>query len=213
MKPKGNNNRIGGASRDAEKPSPRADAGVDLSPLATPPGPEFWAGLGSMPKSDRVLPESQGPTSPAVKAGQAGQTTLISPRILEERAPKETPQAPAARPQLKPIVGWLVVTQGPGRGHVFPLSYGMNPVGSHVEQGVRLAFGDLQIADVQALVVYDHTRRKFFLNHKGGRVATFLNGEPVLKLTQIAPHQEIIMGRTQLRLVPICGPDFDWTQK
>jgi hypothetical protein len=148
------------------------------------------------------------PVAPAI----AGHTTLISPRLLESRSvPQDVKPAESAK--KKPVVGWLVVTIGPGRGQVFSLTYGINQIGSRVENGIQLNFGDLQIADIQALVIYDHQRRKFFVHHKGGRVATFLGGEPVLKLTPVAPHQEIVMGRTRLRLVPLCGPDFDWTQK
>lgn len=178
------------------------------------PSPAFDPFFGE--KSAQAAESPTGPRSaaaPAPAGGQTGHTTLISPRILDAAPKAQEPKPAEAAAKKKPVVGWLAVVAGPGRGHTFPLSYGLNPVGSHVEQGVRLAFGDLQIADIQALVIYDHQRRKFMLHHKGGRMATFLNGEPVLKLTAIAPHQEIVMGRTKLRLVPLCGPDFDWTQK
>jgi hypothetical protein len=157
------------------------------------------------------LPGSVPP--PASVAGSAGHTTLISPRLLEAQAAADAEAPAVAQAKIKPVVGWLAIVAGPGRGLVFPLTYGINPVGSRVEHGVRLGFGDTQISDLQALVIYDHHRRKFFVHHKGGRVATFLGGEPILKLTPIAPQQEIVMGRTKLRLVPLCGPDFDWTQK
>ena len=146
-------------------------------------------------------------------AAQSGHTTLISPKLLNTNAPTERKQTTEAPAKLKPVVGWLAVVSGPGRGQTFPLTYGMNPIGARVEQGVRLGFGDVQIADVQALIIYDHQRRKFLVHHKGGRTATFLNGEPVLKLTAMTPNQELVMGRTKLRFVPLCGPDFDWTQK
>ena len=193
----------------------KLDAEADLSLVelaAADPAPPIAFPAGGKDGRLGVGDESR-QAAQSVPPASAGHTTLISPRLLEAR-PAAQPVKPAeASAKKKPVVGWLVITSGPGRGQVFSLTYGINQVGSRVESGVRLSFGDLQVADLQALVIYEHQRRKFFVHHKGGRVATFLDGEPVLKLTPVAPHQEVVMGRTRLRLVPLCGPDFDWTQK
>jgi hypothetical protein len=46
----------------------------------------------------------------------------------------------------EPVVGWLVITSGPGRGQSLQLGYGMNSIGRNEAQRVSLDFGDEEIS-------------------------------------------------------------------
>ncbi len=61
-----------------------------------------------------------------------------------------------------------------------------------------------------AVLSYDPRSRKFFLQHGGGANLTYLNGQLVLSPQPIDSGSAIIIGRTKLRFVALCGPDFDW---
>lgn len=110
-----------------------------------------------------------------------------------------------------PIVGWLVVVTGTGRGHALPLGYGMNEIGRHPEQRVPLVFGDLGISEHRhAILTYDPRGRKYYLQHGESKNLTYLNGQPVLIPTELHGDEHIELGQTTLRFMPLCGQDFDW---
>ena len=114
-------------------------------------------------------------------------------------------------PMVDPVVGWLVVVAGPGKGQVMPLGYGVNALGRSACSRVRIDFGDEQISrEDHAAVTYDPRGRQFYLQHGGGKNLTYLGDEPVLVPIVLEAEQEFSIGSTVLRLVSLCGPNFDW---
>jgi pSer/pThr/pTyr-binding forkhead associated (FHA) protein len=110
-----------------------------------------------------------------------------------------------------PVVGWVVIIAGPGRGRALTLGYGMNSIARGSQSRVRLDFGDKQISrDDHALISYDPRGRRFYLQHGGGTNLTYLNEQPVLTPTELRGGEVILLGQTQLRFVPFCGAAFDW---
>lgn len=133
-------------------------------------------------------------------------TRLIqSQRWMAERSDKD--------PMADPVVGWLVVVSGPGKGHARQLGYGRNSLGRSGESRIRLDFGDNSISrDEHATITYDFRGRKFYLQDGGGdkKNLTYLGKNPVLVPTVLEAMQEFSVGNTTLRFVPFCGPEFEW---
>ena len=111
-----------------------------------------------------------------------------------------------------PVVGWLVVIKGPGKGRSVELGYGVNTIGRGDKNRVQLAFGDQEISrDKHATVTYDPRGGKFFLQHGDSTNLTYLEDSPVLSPTEIANGQTIRIGdSTVAKFVALCGPDFHW---
>lgn len=119
--------------------------------------------------------------------------------------------AGADDPMADPVVGWLVVIAGPGKGNYCRLGHGTNPIGRDAGSRVRLDFGDGLISrQAHASVTYDPRGRKYYLQHGGGTNLTYLGDEPVLVPTLLEPMQDFTVGATTLRFVPLCGDGFDW---
>lgn len=145
-------------------------------------------------------------------------TRLVGARGRQSasRRPAETAPrggATAADPMDDPVVGWLVVVDGPGKGASVSLGYGMNSIGRAPTERVSIDFGDDEISRSQhALLTYDPKGRKFFIQHGGGRNLTYLgtNNQPVLSPIELKGGEEISIGSTKLRFVAFCGSDFDW---
>ncbi|MBF0371790.1 MAG: FHA domain-containing protein [Alphaproteobacteria bacterium] len=112
---------------------------------------------------------------------------------------------------VDPVVGWLVVVSGPGRGRALAISYGMNSIGRADDEKVVLNFGDEQISRKgHAMVTYDRRGRRFYLQHGGGANLTYLGDAPVLVPVEMSGGELISLGETVLRFAPFCGPGFDW---
>ncbi|MEP3636434.1 MAG: FHA domain-containing protein [Paracoccaceae bacterium] len=109
-------------------------------------------------------------------------------------------------------VGWILVVEGPGRGHCFALSSGMSQMGRGEDQSIQLDFGDASISrSNHAAVVYDPESRKFLLGHGGKTNIVRLNNKPVISNEDLEDGDKITIGETTLQIKTFCGPDFDWS--
>lgn len=118
----------------------------------------------------------------------------------------------AADETESPVVGWLVIVEGPGRGKSVPLGYGMNQIGRGPDNRVCLPYGDNQISRTKhAVLTYDPRGRKFFIQHGESTNLTYLGSVPVLAPTELPSGALIRIGdSTLLKFVPLCGDDFTW---
>jgi hypothetical protein len=113
--------------------------------------------------------------------------------------------------ELDPVVGWLVVLAGPGRGNARRLGYGQNSLGRDKGERVSLDFGDASISrSKHAFVLYEPRKRQFYLRPGDGANLTYLNGELLTDSRPLQSTDVIEVGATKLRFIPLCGPDFDW---
>jgi hypothetical protein len=110
-----------------------------------------------------------------------------------------------------PVVGWLVVVEGPGRGTDYRINAGQNRIGRASQMEIALDHGDSAISsDTHALVIYDYQNNRFFLKHGSGKNLTYLNGEAVLEPRALNAYDRILVGGTQLLFLPLCSERFDW---
>ncbi len=133
-----------------------------------------------------------------------GHTRIISPYASSGIA--EGPHV------TEPVVGWLVVLDGPGKGNHRGIYNGSNTIGRSSSQRISINFGDDTISsEQQAFLVYDAKKRQFQLVPNLGRPnLVHLNDSALLSNAELKSHDKITMGRTTLLFVPLCGPDFDW---
>ena len=170
------------------------------------------------------------PPAPAGEDQAVGKGRLDAPtqKIDTARSSSQRPgdtQIVGARPQRQdkerleeqtdgmndPVVGWLVVVEGPGKGRSMELGYGSNSMGREETSRVQLNFGDTQISrSDHATVTYDPRGRKFYVEKGSGTNLTYLNDEPVLVPVELPAQSHISIGATVLRFVPLCGDAFDW---
>ncbi len=114
----------------------------------------------------------------------------------------------------EPVVGWLVVLSGPGKGNHRPIFNGSNTIGRHANQRIALDFGDSSISgEQQAFLVYDSKKRQFQLVPNLGRPnLVHLNDAALLSNSELKARDRITMGSTTLLFMPLCGSDFDWSE-
>lgn len=188
---------VGLSSPSSASPD-RGEAQTNVAPISVRP-----------PAAPPVVPAPENP-GVAHSAGRArtrllgfgaGATSAFDP-FAEPQAAPSTPTHPT---------GWLVVTKGPGAGASFPLYAGVAMVGRGEDQPIRLDFGDQTISrQNHAAVAYDPEDNAFYLGHGGKSNIIKLNRKPVLSTEQMHHADTIRIGETELRLVALCGDDFQW---
>ncbi|MCK0141497.1 FHA domain-containing protein [Aliiroseovarius sp. F20344] len=108
-------------------------------------------------------------------------------------------------------VGWLVITDGPGRGTSFSLVEGLAQIGRNDDQAVQLDFGDNGISRAgHAVVAYNSEDQTCYLGHGGKANLVRLNGGPVLSTVPLSTGDKIRISDTTLRFVSFCDENFDW---
>lgn len=116
--------------------------------------------------------------------------------------------------ETDPVVGWVVVVDGKGRGKSLPLGNGNNAIGRASTSRVPLDFGDNEIhREGHAIITFDPLSREFYLQPGTGSSTTnltYLDGKVVLQPREIRTGQEIRLGSTKLRFVALCGAEFAW---
>lgn len=205
-------------------PPPGGRGGGALDPSYDAPTQRVGEGDAPQP------PAPDGPAGPAPGAGK-GPPAAVDVTADADDEPK-THLAGARRRKAKPVgeegpgkveatdamddpvVGWVVVIDGPGQGNSLTLGYGTNSLGRSPDQRLHLDYGDDQISrQKHAVVTYDPRSRKYFVQHGGGKNLTYLKDKPVLDATELSAGDEIQVGGTTLKFVPFCGADFDWQDK
>jgi hypothetical protein len=168
-----------------------------------------------VPSQPPPLPESVSTEKvPVVSPDESEMTRLIRP--VPKRSTSSSPEEleTKATDSEDPVVGWLVIVSGPGRGNFCRLGYGQNSVGRDVEERVRLDFGDDNISRKKhCFVIYEPRTRQYTLRPGDGANLTYLNGAMLSQPRQIKSGDLIEVGKTTLRFVPLCGPDFEWHEQ
>jgi hypothetical protein len=112
------------------------------------------------------------------------------------------------------VTGWLVVVDGPDKGQSRPIRAGINTIGRAPDQDIPLYFGAKSDGEISrrdhARIVYDPRGNHFKLVHGASRNLTYLNDEAVLDITELKPYDRIVIGKTTLLFIPLCGNIFRW---
>jgi hypothetical protein len=113
-----------------------------------------------------------------------------------------------------PVVGWLAIVEGPGRGASLNIGYGNNRIGRAPTENISLDFGDEEISrENHATITFDGRHRRFYVLPGQGRNLVYVNDQPVMSPLELTGGEDILLGQTKLRFMPFCGKSFDWYQK
>ena len=165
------------------------------------------------PSSSATTPRFKDLNEPSPKPGQSSESgnqggkTRIQFPSSKEKSQKE-------HENFDPVVSWVVIVAGPGKGASFSLLSGKSSVGRNESNDVGLNFGinsDEKISrEKHCFITYDPRGRKFYILPGDGRNLAYIQDSPVLQPTEITSGDEIQLGDTILRFVPFCGADFSW---
>ncbi|PCJ41855.1 MAG: hypothetical protein COA71_02695 [SAR86 cluster bacterium] len=113
-----------------------------------------------------------------------------------------------------PVVGWLVVVDGPGKGNYLKLGNGQNSIGRGNSERIKLDFGDDQISRANhAMLTFDPRGGGFYIQQGSGTNLAYLDNSPVLSPTKLSAGSRITLGDTTLMFAPLCGENFSWDEE
>jgi len=152
--------------------------------------------------------------SPAAPAAAAAEPAPSGGALSQAGRPKPGGPASGDFTIADPVVGWLVVVDGPGRGASLNIGYGNNRIGRAPTENISLDFGDEEISrENHSTITFDGRHRRYYVLPGQGRNLVYVNDQPVMTPLELTGGEELLLGQTKLRFVPFCGKTFDWYQK
>ena len=113
-----------------------------------------------------------------------------------------------------PVVGWLVIVDGPGKGNYLKLGNGQNSIGRGNTERIKLDFGDELISrSNHAMLTFDPRGGEFYIQQGSGTNLAYLDNSPVLSPAKLSSGNRITLGETTLMFVPLCGENFSWDEE
>lgn len=166
-----------------------------------------FCGVGAInftPKSLRVGSSAEERTRPA------GSETLPESLRVGDDAVTRPVQLVHDLARIDPVVGWLVAVGGPEKGKDYRIRSENNTVGRSKDMYICISGDDSISRERHTVITFDPQRNAFHLSPGEGRGLVYLNGEALLAHKQLAPYDEILLGKTKLLFVPFCGEKFKW---
>ena len=149
-------------------------------------------------------------TSPSRGPREGTESIGVEPQTVIAGALTTKSSVDPASAMADPVVGWLVVVDGPGKGSAVQIGNGQNTIGRE-DARIRLDFGDPQISRTDhAAISYDPKANQFYIHQAKGRNLVYLEGSPVLLPSLLQNGSTISIGGTTLRFVAFCDDKFQW---
>ena len=110
----------------------------------------------------------------------------------------------------EPLVGWLVCIDGNAKGKGYELKTGKNFIGRSSAMDVLLEGDNSVSRERHAIITFEPKGRRFIAQPGESRELFYLNEDVVLENMELKYGDVVQIGKTQLKFVPFCGPDFSW---
>ncbi|MDF2888506.1 MAG: hypothetical protein K0R23_2891 [Lacrimispora sp.] len=110
----------------------------------------------------------------------------------------------------EPLVGWLVCIDGNAKGKGYELKTGKNFIGRSSAMDVILEGDNSVSRERHAIITFEPKGRRFIAQPGESRELFYLNEDVVLENMELKYGDVVQIGKTQLKFVPFCGPDFSW---
>lgn len=112
---------------------------------------------------------------------------------------------------IDPVVGWLVIVAGGGKGSSLPIMAGVNSIGRGRNNRMVLNFNDNGISNHNhCCIIYDSKTHDYFLKHEDGKSLSYLDGNAILTVEKLTNYNKIQLGNTNLLFIALCGELFQW---
>jgi len=111
---------------------------------------------------------------------------------------------------IDPVVGWLVCIDGKEKGRDYRIHSDNNFIGRSDRMDICLRGDETVSRENHAIISYDSVEGTFFFSPGDGRSIVRLNDKALFQTNEIKAYDKIVIGKTTLLFVPLCGNGFNW---
>ncbi len=133
-----------------------------------------------------------------------------APQRKENREMSATVALNSTESGIRPVVGWLVVTEGDKKGTPFSIYPEKNYIGRGVQFDVNLSFDKAVSKEGDATIIFDGKHASFFITCGQGKNNVYVNSEILLQSMPIKDFDIIELGETKLVFRSLCNAEFSY---
>lgn len=117
-----------------------------------------------------------------------------------------------AQDLIDPVVGWLIITEGPGKGKSLVIGAGQNSLGRDTDNRISINYGDTAISHKKHMMIsYDPRAKQFMAVPGDSSNLSYINDSALFVPTPLHDYATIrLTDDTVLIFVPFCGERFTW---
>ncbi len=110
----------------------------------------------------------------------------------------------------EPVAGWIVCTNGEGKGEDFRIRAGNNRIGNTAASEICLSENKAVNGDNCATIAYYTKQNAYYVMPGDSGDSLQINKEPVEIPTVIKAGDVITIGECEYKFIPLCTDDFRW---
>lgn len=114
---------------------------------------------------------------------------------------------------IDPVVGWLVCVDGKEKGRDYRIHSDNNYIGRSEKMDICVRGDETISRENHAVVSYDSIDKIFYFSPGEGRNIVRHNGKAIFQTVELNAYDRVVVGKTELLFMPLCGNDFDWSNQ
>lgn len=114
---------------------------------------------------------------------------------------------------IDPVVGWLVCTDGSEKGRDYRIHSDNNYIGRSERMDICIRGDETISRENQAVITFDSLDKAYYFSPGDGRSIVRVNGRAIFQTTTLEAYDKVMVGKTELLFVPLCGERFEWERK
>lgn len=114
---------------------------------------------------------------------------------------------------IDPVVGWLVCVSGKEKGRDYRIHSDNNYIGRSEKMDICVRGDETISRENHAVVSYDTIDKIYYFSPGDGRNIVRHNGKAIFQTVELNAYDRVIVGKTELIFMPLCGKDFEWSNE
>ena len=114
---------------------------------------------------------------------------------------------------IDPVVGWLVCTDGNEKGRDYRIHTDNNYVGRSERMDICIRGDETISRENQAVITYDAADKSYYLSPGDGRSIVRVNDKAIFQTVELKAYDRLVIGKTGLLFIPLCGEQFEWEKE
>lgn len=112
---------------------------------------------------------------------------------------------------IDPVVGWLICVSGKEKGRDYRIHSDNNYIGRNEKMDICIRGDETISRENHAVVSYDTVDKIYYFSPGDGRNIVRHNGKAIFQTVELTPYDRVIVGKTELMFLPLCGKEFEWS--
>ena len=162
---------------------------------------------------ERTLLRRVGQYRMSIRAQSAANATALSQNAVNDDDDSRTIAVVHQNMGIDPVVGWLVCVNGKEKGRDYRIHSDNNYIGRSEKMDICVRGDETISRENHAVVSYDSIDKIYYFSPGEGRNIVRHNGKAIFQTVELNMYDRVVVGKTELLFMPLCGNDFEWSNE